>query len=120
MSTQHSENRPDIGRMTTQLAADNIRIDRFIDSLPGHVDQIVTAALDEDWNEIRRQSNYLADGGMEYGYTQLAQSARDLSEVMTKQSNDIEMRRGVVKFIGAYGRTARPKLETTSEKTTDD
>ena len=119
MSNEHSENRPDIGRMTRRLDADNSRIDRFLDSLPGHVDQIVSAALDEDWNEVNRQSNYLADGSQEYGYTQLAQSARQLSDVMAEQDNHIEMRREVVKFIGTYGRTAHTQPESTSHKTTD-
>jgi hypothetical protein len=98
---------PDIEKLNARLVAETGRIGRFLDSLANHVDWIVAAAQDEDWGEVQRQSAYLADGGAAYGYSELALVARRLCDEMAKTHSDLDIRRAIVRLVGACGRMER-------------
>ncbi len=99
--------KPDLGGLSDQLAADNVRVDAFINSLPGYVDRLVDVATAKDWQGVRRLSEYLAMTSESCGLVKLNQRALDLAEQSQEPDNETAIRRGVVRVIGACG-SVRP------------
>ncbi len=98
---------PDLAELSSRLAADNARVAKYADQLPGRVDQILEALQSEDWPEIRRLSEYLSEASKAYGYETLHQRAQRVCDEMDGESNQTEVRRRIVRLIGACG-SARP------------
>jgi hypothetical protein len=101
----------DISRMTAQVAKDSARISRFMDSLTGHIDLLVDAAGANDFAELNRQAEYLAGCGWSYGCGEVAEQAKRLTLALKKPKQPLEIRRQIIRLIGACGRAGRPNAE---------
>ena len=93
--------------LNAQLARSNGRVTNFVERLIDRVDALVAASLDSDWDEVRRQSEFLATSGQVYGLTEIANSARRVCQSLNEKAAPVEVKRRLVKLIGACG-TARP------------
>ena len=110
MSANAPSNRglPNIKSMTGALAADNSRVNRFVDGLLAQVDGLIDAAKIKDWNELGRISMVLSLGAKAYGYQQLHESAERLTKAVREPENELEIKRSLMKVIGNCGRARKP------------
>lgn len=104
-----TNDRPDLARISSRLAANNSRVSDFIEGLPLRVDMLVAAAQDENWQEVRRVSGNVAEGGSETGLTTLAEAARRLCDDLDNGNHDLDIKRGIVKLIGQCGKARAPE-----------
>jgi dihydrodipicolinate synthase/N-acetylneuraminate lyase len=104
---------PNLADLTAKLTADNERVTRFADTLPPRIESIVEAAMDEDWAEVSRLTDYLSRTCNVYGFSNIAQAASEVTQSIrsdagapgapTKPASK-ETRRRVVKLVGLAGR----------------
>lgn len=98
---------PDISQLNARLAADNHRVNQWVDGLVERIDKIVDATMRSDWMEVKRLSDFIARSSATYGFPLLAENAERLSAA-SEQQDETDIKRGVIKLIGAAGRTRRP------------
>lgn len=102
------QDRPNIAEIAGRLSADNARVNRFVDGLVQRIDTLVDAATRSDWEEVRRLGEYIARSSATYGYPIISESAKKVCEA-TAEDNELEIKRSVVKLIGASGRARPPR-----------
>jgi hypothetical protein len=98
---------PNFAHLNAKLAVDNQRVNQWIDGLVDHIDNLVDATTRSDWMEVRRLSEYIARASAIYGFPLLAENA-DRIITASELENETEIKRGVIKLIGAAGRTRKP------------
>lgn len=84
--------------------ADRLRAERFVENLPQRLDQLVEAALDEDWNEVRRVGDYLAEAASRFGYDALTECAREIADAAIGDNNQLAVKRHILELIGRCGK----------------
>ncbi|MCA9247630.1 MAG: hypothetical protein KDA42_10955 [Planctomycetales bacterium] len=89
-----------------QLARSNGRVMNFIARLTDRVDELVSASLEHDWSEVRRQSEFLANSGEVYGFAEMSAAARAVCQRIDEQAEPVEIKRQLMKLVGRCG-TAR-------------
>lgn len=100
--------RPDLGKLSARLAANNYRVDAFLNSLPSRIDRLVEAALSGDWDQVRQVSEFIAMSGVACDCPDLAAKAQDVVKEAKHATDSTALRRGVLRLICECGR-ARPK-----------
>lgn len=100
--------RPDLAKLSARLAANNARVDAFLNSLPSRIDRLVEAALDGDWQKVQQMSEYIAISGEVCDCPELAARARVVAEEAKTAADSISLRRGVLRLICECGK-ARPQ-----------
>jgi hypothetical protein len=98
---------PNFSQLNAKLAVDNQRVNQWIDGLVEHIDNLVDATTRSDWMEVKRLSEYIARASAIYGFPLLAENA-DRVITASELENETEIKRGVIKLIGAAGRTRKP------------
>lgn len=98
---------PNISHLNAKLAADNQRVNQWVDGLVERIDKIVDATMRSDWMEVQRLSLFIARSSAIYGFPLLAENADRLAEA-SAQENATEIKRGVIKLVGAAGRARKP------------
>jgi hypothetical protein len=98
---------PNIAHLNAKLAADNQRVNQWVDGLVERIDKIVDATMRSDWMEVKRLSQFIARSSAIYGYPLLAENADRLAGASEAQ-DDTEIKRGVIKLIGAASRARKP------------
>ena len=96
-------NLPDLGRLSSQLAEHNRRLTNYIDALPGRMDKLVEAALDKDWPELRRQTDYLACSSIVFGCPEMTQAAQRVATEAGKPANDLAIKRSLIRLLARCG-----------------
>ncbi len=99
------ERRHDLAHLSSTLAKNNARVARFIDSLSRRMDQLVAAALQEDWDEVGRVSDFLVRAGDTYGFPALVESAQHVCDETKKSENQLAIKRSIVRLIGSCGKS---------------
>ncbi len=105
------DQRTDLAHLSSALAANNARVARFADGLTRRIDQLVEAALQEDWEEVRRVSDFLARSGDAHGYSELAQLAETVRDETQKPENQLAIKRSILRLIGTSSK-AHSKRES--------
>lgn len=98
---------PNIAHLNAKLAADNHRVNMWVDGLVERIDKIVDATMRSDWMEVKRLSIFIARSSAIYGYPLLAENADRLAN-SSEQEDETEIKRSVLKLIGAAGRARKP------------
>jgi enolase len=98
---------PNIAHLNTKLAVDNQRVNQWVDGLVERMDKIVDATTRSDWMEVKRLSLFIARSSAIYGFPLLAENAERLANASDNQ-DATEIKRGVIKLIGAAGRARKP------------
>jgi hypothetical protein len=98
---------PNIAHLNAKLAADNQRVNQWVDGLVERIDKIVDATMRSDWMEVKRLSLFIARSSANYGYPLLAENADRLAGASEAQ-DETEIKRGVIKLIGAASRARKP------------
>lgn len=98
---------PNISQLNAKLAADNQRVNLWVDGLVERIDKIVDATMRSDWMEVKRLSQFIARSSAIYGYPLLAENADRLANA-SEQQDETEIKRNVLKLIGAAGRARKP------------
>lgn len=98
---------PNIAHLNAKLAADNHRVNQWVDGLVERIDKIVDATMRSDWMEVKRLSDFIARSSAIYGFPLLAENAERVAAASEKE-DETDIKRGVIKLIGAAGRTRRP------------
>jgi hypothetical protein len=96
--------RPNIAKLSATLAADNARVFRFVDGLVCRLDNLAAAVHSEDWDEVRRLSDYIVRSGGTFGHRDVAKAAEAVCEATRRSDNGLEIRRRVLMLMGACGR----------------
>lgn len=102
---------PNLSELTARLTADNERVSRFADTLPPRIESIVEAAMNEDWNEVSRLTDYLSRTCGIYGFANIAQAAGQVTESIRADQGGKETRRKVVRLVGLAGRTPSTPIQ---------
>ena len=100
---------PDLGTLTDQLALDNARVSKFVDSLFGQVDDLIDATMQSDWSEVTQLCKTMARTSAEHGYPIVSERAEQVCEAARKPQNELAIKRSIVKLIGSCGRARRPE-----------
>ena len=112
MQDQAPTTTPDLTSLNSQLAANTARVSQYVETLTARVDRLVEATMTEDWQEVRRLSDHLAQSSNSYGYEAIGERARRVCDEMDKpdkpETNVLEIKRSVLRLIGACGRAKRP------------
>lgn len=95
---------PNLADLTARLTADNERVARFADTLPPRIESIVEAAMNDDWAEVSRLTDYLSRTCGVYGFKNIAQAAFQVTESIRTEQGGKETRRRVVRLVGLAGR----------------
>lgn len=98
---------PNIAHLNAKLASDNQRVNLWVDGLVERIDKIVEATMRSDWMEVKRLTDFIARSSAIYGFPLLAENAERLANA-SAQEDETEIKRGVIKLIGAAGRARRP------------
>jgi hypothetical protein len=101
------ESFPNIAHLNAKLATDNARVNQWVDGLVERIDKIVDATTRSDWMEVQRLSLFIARSSAIYGYPLLAENAERVANASAKQ-DETEIKRGVIKLVGAAGRARKP------------
>lgn len=99
--------KPDLAKLSARLAANNARVDAFLNSLPSRIDRLVEAALDGDWQKVQQMSEFIAMSGQSCNCTDLAKTAENVAEQAKSASDSTTLRRSVLRLICECGK-ARP------------
>jgi hypothetical protein len=98
---------PNIAHLNAKLAVDNQRVNQWVDGLVERMDKIVGATMRSDWMEVKRLSLFIARSSAIYGFPLLAENAERLASASDNE-DATEIKRGVIKLIGAAGRARKP------------
>jgi hypothetical protein len=96
---------PNLSGINAQLANDNARISNFLDGLTEEVDELVDAAMQENWDRVEQISSDMASTSDAHGYRKIATAARHLQTVLQHPEDMQEIKRSVYSLIKLYGRT---------------
>ncbi|WP_425617551.1 hypothetical protein NA78x_001231 [Anatilimnocola sp. NA78] len=97
----------DLAKSSQRLASNNARVSAVLNSLPIMLDQLIAAADRRDWHEIVRQSESLAEMGRALKCDTLAIPAGELAAVAEARSSELEIKRHLLRVIGAAGRARK-------------
>lgn len=98
---------PNLAKLSAQLAANNARIDSFLNSLPTRIDRLVEAALAGDWPKVQQMSEFLALSGEACNCKELADQAEQVASQARTSADTTTLRRSVLRLICECGK-ARP------------
>ncbi len=97
----------DFARANQRLASNNARVATVLQSLPSLLGQLIAAADRRDWSEVVRQSESLAELGRTLKCDTLALPAEELAAVAEARSGEVEIKRHLLRVIGAAGRARK-------------
>lgn len=97
----------DLAQTNQRLAANNARVATVLNSLPDLLDQLIAAAVRRDWSEVTRQSDWLAALGRSLKCEALSGPAAELAAVAETRASELEIKRHLIRVIGAAGRARR-------------
>ena len=97
---------PNFAQLNSQLAADNSRVNTWVDGVAERIDKLVEATLRSDWMEVKRLCQDIAHCSELYGDPLLAKNAERVASA-SEAENETEIKRGVIKLIIAAGRTRK-------------
>lgn len=103
VSPQNLPSPGDIGQVNQRLASNNARVAAVMGSLPGLLNELIAAADRRDWLEVTRQSESLAELGRQLKCDALSQPASDLAATAEARSSEFEIKRQLLRVIGATG-----------------
>lgn len=107
--------RPDHHHLNAQIAASNRRVSDFLDSLIWDVDAVTHAATHGNWRQVAAQCQELAARNDDPETRELRSAARELAAAASEPTTDAtELKRRVMKLIGASGRMGKPQGEPPS------
>ncbi len=93
-----------VKRLNSQLARQNARVDHFLDSFLQGVDAVADAARENKWENVIQHGQELARDCRENGLDELGNAADNVIAAAYSPENMLEVRRSVIKLIGAGGR----------------
>ena len=93
--------------MTARLASDNERVACYVHGLASHVDHLISASQEGDWQEVRRVSEFLIRSSSVYGLAEVARSAEQVCRALDDPANTVEIKRNLLKLIGRCGSAGR-------------
>ena len=99
---------PDIKKLNARLARNNAWVVSFIEGLMGNVDKLLEATQAEDWEEVRRQTAYLADSSQAYGFPDVAESAMQVYEALDNGADTVEVKRHLIRLVSQCGTIRMP------------
>jgi hypothetical protein len=98
---------PHVARLSTRLAADNLRVMRSVDRMAQRVDALIDALRRGDMSELRRLSENLVTTSNADGADTLRYRAERVCQELHKPNNLRAIKRSVVHLIGACGSLRR-------------
>ena len=100
---------PDMAQMAAQMATNQAKVAWYIETLNASIDQLVTAAVREDWSEVQRVSGQMADGGRESGHRAISALAQRVCDEAHRPDNAVGVKRSLIRLIGTCGRAKSPE-----------
>jgi hypothetical protein len=98
------QNRSEMAELRQKIASDNARTMSVIEQLMGHVDEVLDAAQADKWDEVELMTEKIASESEDVGCLDIANCASHLHETSSTRTDPMEMKRGVIKLVGAMGR----------------
>jgi len=101
----HDSSPPNLGGMTSTMAANQAKVLGYADVLAVRVDNVVAAACRHDWAQVRQLSGHLATVSRLAGYRAVSAIAQTVCNEASKPENGSGIRRGLIRLIGTCART---------------
>ena len=105
----HGSRPTDLSYLASTMAANQQRVAAYTARLAECIDQLVHAATCRDWDAIRGLSQQLAADSRQAGYRAISAMADTLCQEAQRPDNEVGVKRGLIRLIGTYGRSGRPK-----------
>ena len=113
----NQEEQPDITHLSAQMARDNDRVACFIHGLIDHVDRLVSASKKNDWEEVRRVSEFLMKSSSVYELPEVARCAERVCRALDDCADAVEVKRSLLKLVGRCGSVSRRRPKAAGRKT---
>ena len=97
----------DLRQLSRALTANNLRVMNFLDGLISRVDDVVEASFEHDWEQVGRVSQMIARYSELRGFPGIAESAAAVCEEAGNGCDEAEMRRRLLRLIGACGKARK-------------
>lgn len=97
---------PDIGRMAATMSRHHARVLNVALVLSSRLDELVTAVSCQDWAEVQRASQKLAEDSRAGGYRVLSGMASRVAEEARRPHNELAIKRSLIRLIGTQSRVA--------------
>lgn len=101
----------DLSYLASTMATNQQRVAAYTARLAECIDKLVNAATCRDWKAIQGLSQQLAADSRQAGYRAISAMADTLSQEAQKPDNEVGVKRGLIRLIGTYGRSGRPKSQ---------
>jgi hypothetical protein len=98
---------PNITALNARLAEQNRRVEKYLEGVLGCLDQLIDAALSQDWGAVRRLSQEVSQFGAACQETGILESAESLLEAAHRADNEAELKHCVMNLIAACGKAQR-------------
>jgi len=107
--------RTDLRKLSRGLAANNLRVINFLDSLVGRIDDVVEATFAGDWEQVSRISQLIARYSELRGFAAISQSAAAVGNEAEGNCNEAELRRRVLSLVNACGQARKEQRRGADE-----
>ncbi len=98
--------RPDLTQISSAMAANHAKASKSTEALADQIDQLVRAAGRQDWQTVASLSRQLVGDSRHFGYRGVSALAQTVCDEASKPDNAVEVKRGLIRLIGTYGRSA--------------
>ena len=95
---------PDLIHLATKLASNQARVYGYAETLAGRLDDLVDAAIKEDWDRVQCVSEEMAEQGRRTGHRAVSALAQRVFDEAHRPSNGVGVRRSLIRLIGTCGR----------------
>ena len=103
---------PNIGQLTARMSANHSRVVSSIDHMFAPIDEMVQASANGDWSRVAALGHQLSDDSREAGYRGVSVMAQVVANEAGRPDNAHGTKRSLIRLIGTYGRTTRPRTAT--------
>jgi hypothetical protein len=112
---------PNLARISSRLAANNGRVVQFLELAEAQLSQLASASTEDDWSEVLRLGQYVAETSQAAGHPEIAQQARLVCQHLEHIETRDEALAALVRLIGMCGRVERPEegQETTRKSSAE-
>ncbi len=95
---------PDLAHLASTLASNQAKVQQYVETLTCRVDDLVAAAIREDWDHVRHVSQEIAQQGRSSGHRAVSAMAQRVYDEAHQPNDGVGVKRSLIRLIGTCGR----------------